>query len=337
MSDSAIQERNTVADMRWPIVAGVLCFLGMLALIGLGVALLIKSNSSGLAWMTIAGGGVLLVVSIMILVAVVYRVMGVHDSKQALGMPQGSVRSLLMFLIFTLLGVFVFFSVDSIGEKYVETTMQVPFDANDNSWKAQVPQGAQLKSSGVVSVKALSPEGKPIMVSMREIVYEQARPASEAVAEHINQIAIALFSMASSIIGYYFGTRSQIPPLGRDAEKQDEPVTPTPAPATPAGENDSPDWSIGAAEIKLTPKDGEFVGSIDFASDELADGHRFAGMIVPPEGKRKLYEDFKVTVTRKGQTLSVEISGPDTPSLTGQELSLYPVDHEDVAQAVKMA
>src|SRR5262245_47545198 len=59
--------------------------------------------------------GLALTVVFMAVLAIIYSVMGVEDPKQALGLPEGSVRALLAFslvLIFVCLAAFLFSEVN---------------------------------------------------------------------------------------------------------------------------------------------------------------------------------------------------------------------------------
>ncbi|MEM7437973.1 MAG: hypothetical protein AAF393_00130 [Pseudomonadota bacterium] len=329
MSDTNIQSWKIYVIPAVIAVIGVLCIGGLLALIGNGIEFLITNDYSGLAWMTLAGSGFITIVGIMLVGAFIYRAMNLHDSKQALGMPQGSVRSLLMFLVFTLLGVFVFFSVDSITEKRVSSEVTLVKSEADG-WLKKYGKDVDIVS-WVPGKDIIRNEGDEEVRTPTVVVkFVRFRPASDSVTDLIDQIAIAVFSMASSIIGYYFGTRSQVPPF----ERKDNAGGGSPAKPAPQGEADSPDWSLDEGEIKLTLSDGAYVGEIGFASNELDEGHEFAGAIVPPEDERKKFEAFKVAVARNDKLLSVQIIGPEEPKLDGAELSIYPVDHDDVAIAV---
>ncbi len=305
------------------ILVGAASFLILVFLVGEGAQFLWTKKAAGLAWMTYAGGGFIVIVTIMIMVSMVYRAMDVHDREQALGMPKGSVRSLLMFLVFTLLGVFVFFSVDSISQKREAGQIIVP---GSDVVEIIKQIGDSIEVTSILPTEPRT-QGKDTPVAMTEVKFDRVSVPSDHVAELINQIAIAIFSMASSIIGFYFGTRSQVPAMGNHPATGQSPVLPT----TPVGEEDSPDWSLGAAHIKMLAKDGGYVGEIQFTSDELSAEHAFAGKIVPPQDDRIKYEDFDVIIMRNGTTLSVRVNGPQEPSLSGAQLSVYPVDHDDVA------
>lgn len=308
------------------ILTAALSFLALVILVGAGVQFLLTNDASGLAWMTYAGGGFIIIVTIMIMVSMVYRAMEIHDGEQALGMPKGSVRSLLMFLVFTLLGVFVFFSVDSISQERKPGQIIVP----DSVIGERIEQlGDSIEVTSILSVEPrVQVDGKDrTVIAMTKVEFDRVRSPGDDVTDLIDQIAIAIFSMASSIIGFYFGTRSQVPVMGGNRTTGQ----PQGLPITPLGEEDSPDWSLGAAQITLSAKDRGYVGEIQFTGEDLSAEHAFAGRIVPPQDDRSKYEAFDVSVTRSGQTLSVHVTGPEDPSLTGAQLSLYPVDHDDVA------
>ena len=310
------------------IFIGAVSFLVLVVLVGAGAQFLWTNDASGLAWMTYAGGGFIIIVTIMIMVSMVYRAMEIHDGAQALGMPKGSVRSLLMFLVFTLLGVFVFFSVDSISQERKSGQIIVP-DSIVSDRIEQLGDDIEITSILPADPRVQGDGEDRIVTTMTKVEFDRVRAPSDDVADLIDQIAIAIFGMASSIIGFYFGTRSQVLAMDDNLNTEEQPGSPI----APEAREDSPDWSLGAAQITLSAEDGGYVGEIQFTSDELPAEHPFAGQIVPPQDNRKKYDAFDVSVMRRGQTLSVQISGPQDPSLKGAQLSLYPVDHDDVALA----
>ncbi|MEO1141339.1 MAG: hypothetical protein AAFW66_03220, partial [Pseudomonadota bacterium] len=69
---------------------------------------------------------------------------------------------------------------------------------------------------------------------------------------------------------------------------------------------------------------------------ELTEEINFGGLIVPPQNDRERYKEFSVVVERDDKLLKVEVKGPQSISLKGAKLSLYPVDHEDVAIAIEI-
>lgn len=365
-SQQPLSQHSTPAPVRptssmfWYFAIGAGGVVLLLMMIGVGTQFL-SEHAPGLAWMTIAGGGFIAIVVVMILAAIVYKVMGTEDPRQALGMPQGSVRSLLMFLVFSLLGVFVFFSVDVISKQEHERSVIIVFEGEDiNSRIQALGDGLQVVSIRPGPMVERGSGDAIREVTTTEIEVELTRGPSAAAIDHINQIAIAVFSMASSIIGYYFGTRSQIPPFGRDSQSGDTDRSPDPSPQndplnspdasgteqaaslqTPPApdfdeQTDAPDWGLANSQIAMAMSDGAYRGNVEFASEEISEDVAFGGMIVPPEDARDRFKDFSVDVKRAGPRLQVAINGPDSPSLTGALLSLYPIDNEDAAQSIEI-
>jgi hypothetical protein len=135
-----------------------------------------------------------------------------------------------------------------------------------------------------------------------------------------------------------------VPAFGRDPDDPvvaDDSAGDDPAPtAPPQAKADSPDWSLATNQMSLTLADDIFSGEIEFASTDLSDDQEFSGAVVPPENDRERYKDYSVSVSREGQSLTVEIKGPagaNPKALDGAQISVYPVDHEDVAISVDVA
>lgn len=111
MSDTGNNQNNTqptISQRIWDVISsstfvGLLVFLGSLIGIGILIWVVVTKSSVGLGLPLLALLSVLLLLAALLVFTTLIHLIGLSDSKSALGLPEGSVRALLAL---ALLGLF---------------------------------------------------------------------------------------------------------------------------------------------------------------------------------------------------------------------------------------
>jgi len=157
--------------------------------------------------------GLALTVVFMAILAIIYSVMGVEDAKQALGLPDGSVRALLAFslvLIFVCLGAFLFSEVNKNNQPVeVKTLSPVP-ESQLGDLKTNFVVASQLAKdqSGQVQYEQIAgSEGKPTNDLKHPLYTVTYYPKGSKDAEDFaKQIFTTLATVFVSVVSFYFGS-----------------------------------------------------------------------------------------------------------------------------------
>jgi hypothetical protein len=161
--------------------------------------------------------GLALTVIFMGLLAIIYSVLGVEDSKQALGLPEGSVRALLAFslvLIFVCLAVFLFGEVNKTTQPAEGKTLTRVTDAQLSDLKADFVVASELTKDAdgkVIYEQIADPKdqtGKGTMNDLKHPLYTATYypKASKDAEDFGKQIFTTLATVFVSVVSFYFGS-----------------------------------------------------------------------------------------------------------------------------------
>lgn len=350
MSDQHDRKNLIEGNGHFLIWLGFFCLILILAT-GFGMWLLSGENSQ-LPWMVVALGGFSILAVFLYSGSVLFRIFGLHDASQAMGLPRNSVRSLLTFLIFTILMAFIFYSTHLLRPSPFELKVYTfPKD------QLSVQQDRISKLGNIIDIttqeRAIKNEaGDPIKDATGEIqtelvvILKVEQSATNPVAfnqmrEYLERILIALLSISSSIIGFYFGSRTgEGRPVSDDNVVSNQPAAPKPPePSLPPTPPEGFEWSLTTPTASLVKQPDGFIGRLSFTSDEIPPDNTFNAIFVPTEGAlRDQPTDLaQITVDRVGNTLNLTIQGTEIEAQgipDGAQIAVYPTDGEEQAKTV---
>ena len=173
--------------------AGVLAFGVLLAglIVALWDAVIDRARNEEVLTVLLTTMLLLLLVSFA-LVAMAFKRAGLAAPDQALGLPQGSVRALIAFvllLIFAMLSIFLFERVDSVTQT-IEGVTPTQFE--------------DLDLTTVVEAEVRRDEGGAI-VEYRVTLQQEQNAAQVDLAK---QITTALITLVAALAAFYFGART---------------------------------------------------------------------------------------------------------------------------------
>lgn len=161
------------------------------------------ANPLWLVGMMVAFGAALTVI------ATVFRCLDMQSRDEAFALPPGSVRTLLALGVMML---FAFFGVAFVGQQKPPVGAKVQETEVDA--KKLDDEVKRFERLGLVAIAASAPEpDKPVRLTL---YHNQTRPTD--VADLQKQIVTALVTLLTTVIGFYFGSRSAEGPR-RDAGK----------------------------------------------------------------------------------------------------------------------
>jgi hypothetical protein len=198
MSDAGNMPDNTAPASPQPwwqrlgFWVGVFAFGGVLAglIVALWNAVLDRGRDEEIITVLLATMLLLLLVAFA-LVAVGFKRAGLAVPDQALGLPQGSVRALIAFvllLIFSMLAIFLFAGVDNVSEE-IEGVSPAQFE--------------DLDLADVAGARAVRDDDGTIV----EYTVTLQRP-NAAQVDLAKQLTTAMVTLITAIAAFYFGART---------------------------------------------------------------------------------------------------------------------------------
>ena len=151
------------------------------------------SEVHNIAWAIITFGGFALLVIFLFAGATIFRSIGVHDPRHSLALPRNSVRSLLTFLIFVMLLGFIFYSTNVLTND--QETGIATFPSSDEQSVITT-----LEIQGKIIQRTVDGDNVTLSYNLAE---------DKVIVDYFDRILIALLGISSTIIGFYFGSRSR--------------------------------------------------------------------------------------------------------------------------------
>jgi hypothetical protein len=206
-----------IGDKGFAVIAGLLLLVAAAVMWSYGFPTMKEENPNPhyMLLSQIVLVGLALTVVFMAILAIIYSVMGVEDAKQALGLPDGSVRALLAFslvLIFVCLGAFLFSEVNKNNQPVeVKTLSPVP-ESQLADLKTNFVVASQLAKdqSGQVQYeqKLGGQDGKTPVNDVQHPLYTVTYypKGSKDAEDFAKQIFTTLATVFVSVISFYFGS-----------------------------------------------------------------------------------------------------------------------------------
>ena len=158
--------------------------------------------------------GLALTIVFMAVLAIIYSVMGIENKDQPLGLPEGSVRSLLAFslvLMFVCLAAFLFGELNRSTEPAQGKTLSMVTGAELTDLKTNFIVAAEL---------AKGPDGKPLYEQTLDATTKQPKEdvqhplysvtyypkANKDAGDFAKQIFTTLATVFVSVVSFYFGS-----------------------------------------------------------------------------------------------------------------------------------
>ncbi|MBI4338510.1 MAG: hypothetical protein HY680_00995 [Chloroflexi bacterium] len=209
------------ADGRNWWVAFSLALIGIIGVAGtvVGVVLWIPKAPDRpeilLPILTVAG--VVALLATLSAVAVAYSALNLQDKSHALGLPEGSVRSVIalsLIVIFTISAVFLYSSLATVSTKQFIAITQAQLDA--------------IPRDQIISQKPIEPkkEGDPTLYDVETRVEQ-----SQASQDFAQQMLTALITLVTAVAAFYFGSKAVVTAQGGGGQaalrimKPDSPVS----------------------------------------------------------------------------------------------------------------
>ena len=232
---------------------GVLVAIGLLLLV-FGFALLLALPHIVLQSNPVWFIGLLIIFGASLaLIAVVFRWLGLQAPGEAFGLPSGSIRTLLAVGVMVLFAVFGLASISTDegwkgpADEPLKTTAVVIGDA------AAVQ--AEIKRYKALNIAAVPTSGSASGAELQ--LYPMKSFKSQEAIDLQKQIVTALVTLVTSVVSFYFGSRSAEAALGsKDAAKPKDPggdanAGTDPKPGTAQADLKALDVSIATSATRL--------------------------------------------------------------------------------------
>jgi hypothetical protein len=154
------------------------------------------NGTMDMAWLLIVG--VLFIIALM-LVPWAFKKLGLDDKTQAMGLPDGSIRSIIaltLILLFGVLPVYLFNRVAGGG-------MLPPIAGLSTEAQSQAAQS--YKDYSPIFVKVVPDQNKP-----NDVTYTMyfRQPADPSGVDFAKQMLVLLGTLATSVASFYFGSKT---------------------------------------------------------------------------------------------------------------------------------
>ncbi len=204
-----------IDNKAYAVTAGLLLLLAAVFIWWQGFPDFGKENSHYVLLSQIVLVGLALTVVFMALLAIIYSVMGVEDPKQALGLPEGSVRALLAFslvLIFVCLAAFLFGEVNKNNQPVQGKTLTLVTEGQLADLKTNFVVASELAKDQTgkllyEQVAASDPKAPPVDDLKHPLYTVTYYPKGNRDAEDFaKQIFTTLATVFVSVVSFYFGS-----------------------------------------------------------------------------------------------------------------------------------
>lgn len=162
-----------------------------------------ENSAANLSWVMLIFGGFAFLVVTLFSAAILFRVFDLHDRAHSLALPRNTIRTLLTFLIFLILLAFIFYSSHIVTSRTADGSLTI-----DRAGFSQMVRELGLEGR-VTEVKPVPPDeaNGADLLSVRFLVEQES-----VAQEYFDRILIALLGISSTIIGFYFGSRTREDP-----------------------------------------------------------------------------------------------------------------------------
>ncbi len=312
------------------IAIGVLALL--IGLIGaasfLGIFL---DKEQRVSWMVLTFGGFGVLLGLLFLGATIFRTLGLQDTEHALALPRHSIRSLLTFLIFMFLMVFVLYSTQSI----------VSFGSQRSTLSgiSTADKDNLINAVGIEKIIEMTlVTAKTGEAARWNVIHAKEVKIDEKILAYFDKILIALFGISTTIIGFYFGSRAKDAPKPVEEEPQDPPDEPDPTNKEEhAGdEADGGQFSVSSPMVVLEESAaGGYAGAVTIASDSTDANKELGARFVPSTTHDQPTDEMAIKAVRNGDVVTLSLPDLKEDHLSDEaQIALYFVDEEERAQTV---
>lgn len=282
LTSSADQQRATGIIVALGLLALVFGFSLMLALQGSAA----RSNPVWFIAMLVVFGAALA------LIALVFRWLGLSAPLEAFGLPAGSIRTLLAVGVMVLFAVFGLQMVapESSSQRVGEALTDAVFIGKPEARDAEI---ARYKDLGIIAVPQAN-TGDSWTLKLYRI--EHYKPAETIDLQ--KQIVTALVTLVTSVVSFYFGSRSSEAP--RDGS------SPVRLPDSTTAEIDKADADLADAHKRLTALHGEQAAPGNEAALATAVAQADEALAAADERRTKLAAAIKDLGSGKGSAEDIQ-------------------------------
>jgi hypothetical protein len=189
----------------WRPIALILLLLGGLVGVLVGLTFYVKIarylGSNAVLLSGLAVGGVIILILLLTTVAAVFGVLGLTNNSQAMGLPEGSIRSVIalsLIVLFAILSVYLYENVQ-FGRRstvYLQPAQYAQFmDKHDAAIK--------MITSALTSYDS---EGKPLPAPVYLVEYSTDNPASAD--DFSKQLLVLLGTLMTAVTSFYLGANT---------------------------------------------------------------------------------------------------------------------------------
>jgi len=177
-------------DRLTALIIVIVAFLLFGVIFGLGYSLAGVARDGALPVLAIAG--VVLLLAALALVSVAFSVFGLVDTKQALALPEGSIRAVIALSLIVLFAILTVYLYGSMSNARVNAVSELTQQQKENFVNS-------LAKEQVVSVTPSTKEG------LFTVYFHDRNPTSDDFAK---QLLVLIGTLVTAVASFYFGTRA---------------------------------------------------------------------------------------------------------------------------------
>jgi len=198
--------------------AGAIALLGAAVALVFGVYFLFEGQPDNAVRLPVlAIGGVIALLVVIALVAGAYTLFGLADAKEALGMPEGSVRAIIALSLIVLFAILTIYLYSDVSHPEVCTLAGLSQDALDKFLTSEHGQKV------IATVSTPLNDGS----SAYTVYYQNI---SAAGGDFAKQLLVMIGTLMTSVTSFYFAAK---PPLGANGSTSSTVPSPEPTGVSP--------------------------------------------------------------------------------------------------------
>jgi hypothetical protein len=272
-------------SMTWKVGAAVLLSMAAIVAVLVCAAFVFRDMPREIGLPILAITGIVLLLGTLAIVAITFSLFGIDDPKQALGLPDGSIRAAIALSLIVLFGIFAVYFYSSLSDSSFDQVASIDGLSTESANAIKANLDGRVLGDRVTKV----PNGTKL-VDSHKIFFTRGGPDAASI-DFAKQLMTLMGTLVTAIASFYFGSKAAAPPTAPANPDSDNPPTPLSlSPATPPADGKPPSFILTGTNLggvsKVTMKSAAGVPIVATSVTATPTAVTFSAVIpanVPPQ------------------------------------------------------